>query len=73
MSPTIGPCQDNSRINTVGCTASPINPAKPINTPNPVGISAMKYNQRKWVSAVTARSEIAMAISASDRSNWSSR
>ncbi len=64
--------QDSKRINASGCTFQPIKPAKPINTPKPVGINASPYSQRWCVSAVTASKEMAIAMSASDKSNWSS-
>lgn len=47
----------------------PKSPAKPINKPNAVGIIASAKSQRFCVSAVTAKSEIAMDNSASDKSN----
>jgi hypothetical protein len=41
--------------------------------PSAVGTSEAQYKAHSRVSAVTASIAIAMAISASDRSNWSSR
>ena len=37
--------------------------------PPAVGTSASQYSQRLWVNAVNASSEMASAMSASDRSN----
>ena len=53
----------------VGWMPHPNRPASPINIPSAVGTNAAQNSHRFFVSAVSARREIASAISVSDRSN----
>ena len=64
---------DSSFTSASGWMGSAASPATPISTPKKVGTSAAKNSGHRPVSAVTASSAMAMASSASDRSNWSSR
>ena len=65
--------QDSKRTSAAGWIGRAASPATPIRTPKVVGTSAAQNRGQSRVSAVTASIEMAMAISASDRSNWSSR
>jgi len=66
-------CYDRSRVMLSGCTFHPMRPARPMKAPSAVGTIATQKSHSFFVSDVSARSEIASAISVSDKSNWSSR
>ena len=67
------PIHERRRARRSEWRCQPNSPASPISTPKPVGISASQYSHRVRVRMVTASIEMAMAHSASDKSNWSSR